>query len=524
MRNTKKVIFFLCTFAASAAFFALLEWSPSFADPDSYYHAKVALLMAEQRGPIMAFPWLPLTSLADIFIDHHLLYHILLIPFVTAFDPLVGIKIAAVLFASGFVTFFAWILFQIFKELPQKFFLAGLGVVLLLTNHIFVSRMAIPKAGPLALALLFAALWCILKNRPIILGIVSFIAVWTHGSWPMILVASWLAWGVHAFSPGALREIKVPLVATLGVLAGLILNPYFPKNLEFYWIQIGKIAVANTASATRVGSEWYSLGLSTVPLNAVVLMLFIGALFVTFLRIQKLIKVYDRTQVPTTVFFGVFSLLLLALSVRSQRYLEYFVPVAVLFSLVSFAPLLDRLPQALQQWRAFFLSARDLSPYVLCAVIGIGYGVIIVTGFNVAHAVAIFHEDPYFPIADYHGAGEWIAQNIPTGSRIFHDRWDDFPALFYFSDRTTYISGLDPRFLTEKNPTLDKTFAEISTGTKPDVVERIIKDFGSEFVFTRIKRSALTLQLEKDKDAKKVYEDTGSAVYHLSTRPSAPDR
>ena len=35
--------------------FALLEWSPSFADPDSYYHAKVALLMAEQRGPIMAF-------------------------------------------------------------------------------------------------------------------------------------------------------------------------------------------------------------------------------------------------------------------------------------------------------------------------------------------------------------------------------------------------------------------------------------------------------------------------------------
>ena len=103
----------------------------------------------------------------------------------------------------------------------------------------------------------------------------------------MILVASWLAWGVHAFSPGALREIKVPLVATLGVLAGLILNPYFPKNLEFYWIQIGKIAVANTASATRVGSEWYSLGLSTVPLNAVVLMLFIGALFCHFLAYSK---------------------------------------------------------------------------------------------------------------------------------------------------------------------------------------------------------------------------------------------
>ena len=61
---------------------------------DGYYHIKFAWLM-RQHGLRLEFPWLPLTILKPAeFTDHHLLYHILLVPF-TFFDLREGAKLAA---------------------------------------------------------------------------------------------------------------------------------------------------------------------------------------------------------------------------------------------------------------------------------------------------------------------------------------------------------------------------------------------------------------------------------------------
>src|SRR3989344_6279113 len=67
--------------------FYFLQNQLTFADPDSFYHVKMAILMKEQ-GIIRDFPWLQFTVLKNYYTDHHLLYHIALIPFISILPPL----------------------------------------------------------------------------------------------------------------------------------------------------------------------------------------------------------------------------------------------------------------------------------------------------------------------------------------------------------------------------------------------------------------------------------------------------
>ena len=91
---------YLAIFSISFVVLLVLQAAPVFADPDSFYHAKMALLIRDQ-GVIHTFPWLDLTVLGQHYTDQHFLYHVLLIPFVTWFPPLVGLKLATVFFGAG---------------------------------------------------------------------------------------------------------------------------------------------------------------------------------------------------------------------------------------------------------------------------------------------------------------------------------------------------------------------------------------------------------------------------------------
>src|SRR3989338_11391151 len=82
----------LIIFASALSLFSYLQFDQTFADPDSFYHAKMARLLAE-RGVITEFPWLSATNLKSSFIDHHFLYHLALAPFVKLWPPLIGLKI-----------------------------------------------------------------------------------------------------------------------------------------------------------------------------------------------------------------------------------------------------------------------------------------------------------------------------------------------------------------------------------------------------------------------------------------------
>ena len=74
----------LIIFAAFLSLFGYLQAFGGFADPDSYYHVKMAELIAS-NGIIKNFPWLPFSILQNNYVDHHFLYHVYLAPFVSLF-------------------------------------------------------------------------------------------------------------------------------------------------------------------------------------------------------------------------------------------------------------------------------------------------------------------------------------------------------------------------------------------------------------------------------------------------------
>src|SRR5690606_9455308 len=71
-------LIFLAGFAAA---FVLLTSINGFTGTDDYYHTRIAAQIFEQQALRVNFPWLPLTILSQTqFVDHHLLYHLYLAP------------------------------------------------------------------------------------------------------------------------------------------------------------------------------------------------------------------------------------------------------------------------------------------------------------------------------------------------------------------------------------------------------------------------------------------------------------
>ena len=55
------------------------------------------------------------------------------------------------------------------------------------------------------------------------------------------------------------------------------------------------------------------------------------------------------------------------------------------------------------------------------------------------------------PAQGYKPAADWLLYNSPKGSTVWNTQWDEFPQLFYWNQRNTYIVGLDPTFMYLQN-------------------------------------------------------------------------
>ena len=260
-----KVIAGLLLFLLAISFFGWLESAPTFSDPDSFYHTKMAVLMGEQ-GIIYDFPYLQFTTLKTGFIDHHLLYHLYLVPFVKLFSPLYGAKIGHVLLVSLSLLTLYWLLIK-FKVKGAIWY-----IIVLLFVEPFIFRLSLIKAQPLSLIVLFIGTYLITARKHYSLALLAFVYVWSYGGWFLLLIItilyvlvesldlaimnldkSWfdrllyhqsnkkkywsyfyttiLVFTKNIFS---FKNIKLITSVLIGLILGLIINLYFLKNfLEF---------------------------------------------------------------------------------------------------------------------------------------------------------------------------------------------------------------------------------------------------------------------------------------------------
>lgn len=514
----------LAVFIFSLFYLGYIQWSPYIADPDSFYHIKLSILISK-LGIIYNFPYLPFTVLKNIFIDHHLLYHVFLIPFTTLLPPIIGAKISQVLLASILVVVFYWLLKKLGVKWPIFFTLA------LLTCSTFIFRISLIKAQPTSLIILFIGLFLIFKRKYLLLALISFIYVWTYGGWiflpafcAIFVFVDCLDYGQKTL-PSLLSIVKksqaILFIKTffqrlfsrqslslliscgLGVLAGLIINPYFPKNIQFYWIQIFQIPFS-AGSKIALGTEWHSMSQYN----------FIVSLFLPIIIIclsSALIFIYRPKLETNSKFLLLISTIFIFATIKSQRNVEYLAPILIITSAMILTQIFknEKFQEDLNIVKKY-ISLNIKLNFILLVLAVSFLSYICVTAVSVKKSSSIKKSDRF------ELASKYIASNSNPGDIIYHSSWDEFPPLFYFNDQARYISGLDPTFMYLNDKDLYQKTDDILFGKRSEEVYDIIKnDFKARFVFTIPKWTKFITSLDKDPRFQKVYSDDNSIVYKV---------
>ena len=483
-------LFPLLLFALFVGGMAFVQFAtPNMPDNDGYYHIKLAYLMRTE-GLKPEFPWLPLTILNENeFYDHHFLFHVALIPF-TFGDLRLGAKWSAVIFAS--LAFLAvWYLFH-----RQRIPLGWLWALALLgISDAFLYRMSITRAQSLSLAVLALGLAWIFEGKYRHLGVLAFLYVWLYDAFPLLLVLAVLHILVIALLEQRL-EYRPLLYISIGMILGLVINPYFPDNIVFSFRHMLPKLV--DATAVRVGNEWYPYDTSQLLRNSLpALVAFSSGILALGMSGRKM-DVRTGVSLLAVLLFGL-------MLFQARRFIEYFPPFALIFAAFAWAPLfMDRQPASVISARFSYQSI----PALFLA------GVVVISVFITLPAAqeSIINSKPYDL---YQGASAWLEENSVEGDRVFQTDWDDFPRLFYYNTHNTYLVGLDPTYLQLYDQEAYDLWVLITRGEVQQPSQFIANQFHARYVHSDLKHGNFLSMAQQDPGLREVYRDDQAVILEV---------
>ena len=520
--STIRILQFLAGVVAIGIIFWQLQFSTNSiccGDYDGYYHVKWTRVLWESiksRSFPPAFPWLPLTTLnSKDYVDHHLLFHILQMPFVAFSDPRLGAKIGSAFFGGLAVLSCYWLLLKYRIRYPLVWLIA-----LLACSQPFLFRMNMAKAPPLAIIYLAVAIYLFFKRKYWPLLPLALIFTWTYDLFVLLVMAT-IFW-VVTIAVTELRFEWRPLVYVLvGCAAGLVINPYFPHNLQLLYEHIQIKLTANDFD-TKVGSEWYPYDSWEFLGNSIIACI---AMFAGYLAFEP----SERRRAHYPLFFLLFSTTLMIMTARWRRIAEYWPPFAVLFAAFTLQPWLEGLrsyprrlpPDILEELKPFLDrdgtpaengdSVRELIPTL--AALGVALVLSASLFFNLRASVReIGQSDPH---EHYRAGAEWLRNHAPPGQIVFNTDWDDFPRLFYYDSSHYYVSGLDPSYLYDKDPDLSRLYERITLGREEDPGPLIRDRFGARYVFSDNSHHDFFEQARVSGWFDIVYEDTQCTIMYI---------
>jgi hypothetical protein len=530
-------VYLIFGFCAIVLIMVLLQFSTNAiccGDWDGYYHIRwSAELWNSFKGGhwLPEFKWLPLTVLSPAkYADHHFLFHLLQIPFLWFFEPVMAAKVAAVFYGSLAIFSVYWLMFRYKIDYLLLWFFA-----LMTCANPFFYRMNMAKAPPLTIIFSVIGIYLLFERKYVWLLPLMFAFVWTYSLFPLLFIAAviWtciIAWNERRF------EWRPLAYTGGGMILGNIINPYFPTNLLLFWEHFMTKVKIGTDFAVPVGGEWYPYSgqqlLTHFPI-AMIAMLIGYILFMP--RARKLPE--------KATFFLVFVTILLAAQFRSIRFSEYFPPFAILFGAFSWqafktATALE-LPEDFKREIEPFLDKDKktekedvfgLLKQVAVWIIGIVLVGLIIFNVRGIEFAGFTQEGIKTSIKNnedndrYKHIMEWANANIPEGERIFNANWDDFPKLFFLDTKHTYVYGLDPNYLYTENPELYKLLGDITGGKTDEAAPLIREKFGARYVFADARENEdMVAKLLESGWAEIVQEDSEARILKIrDTKGDAP--
>lgn len=520
---------YLAIFVIAFLVFAHFQYSTIFADPDSFYHTAVSVLMRDGTFH-RVFTALPYTTLATAYADQHFLYHLLLVPFVSIADPLVGMKLATIAFGALLALTFYWFLRR--WGIRWAFITT---IVLLLVNP-FSFRMNLAKASSLSLMLLLLGLAAAFSYRTKLLSVLAFAFVWFYGGFPLLVgsvVAFAVIGAIHRRVHRSLDAVRfvdrirsllgrrfrthrparshlwLAVAVVAGTALGLILNPFFPQNISFYYDQLIRIGIVNYQHTIGVGGEWYPYHLIDLIANTVLVSIpLVVAIVVAAVTLRR-----QSARSITLFFLWLFFFLL---TLKSRRYIEYEVPFGLLSAAFALHDALDWLHwKEVKAWMTTLFRKNRWA----------WFGLVALTAYLVALVPTIVIRDFVsekkdlengFPMGLLSSESTWIRDHGAPGAIVFHSDWDIFPVLYYYNPSGRYIAGLDPTFLYLTNPDRYWQWAHVTLGTETGDVHDIVRNtFHADFVIIEHDHEAMDRLIAADSGFQLAYDGPDAKVYSV---------
>jgi hypothetical protein len=499
----------LALYALAAAILSALIFAvPGYLSTDDYYHARISEQFIVQGRLRLDFPWLPMTILSNAqFVDHHLLFHLYAAPWIYLGGE-VGVKLATVSIAAGVIVA-AW---AFLRQIGVQYaMLWALG--LLAASSTFLYRMLMVRTQGAALLLVIIALMLVVARRDRWLLVLAFAYAWLYNGFVLLIgvvglyaLAVWIA---------ERRILWKPVVYTVaGIGLGLVINPYFPANLQFIFDHLS--AKVDFENGVRVGNEWYPYSTSVLleKSGGALLLLALGVLRPSF-------RGRRRDAIETALLLIAFMTLFMLL--RSRRFIEYFPAFGILFGAAAWG----RIPYPLTPFpitadgarergiRAYFQSLLPRINQLVIRLLPVGAVAALLLGIGLTFRAAD-REIRDASRTDYlAGASAWLRDNSPAGSVIFQTDWDDFTRLFYYNPANIYTVGLDPTYLQLADPALWDEWVAITRGEVAQPSTAIRERFGAAYVVSDQQHDDFAAQADADPGLQLVYRDDNALVWQV---------
>ncbi len=417
---------------------------------DGYYHIKAAEIVKE-NGLIREFPWARYTILSENYADIQFLFRLLQMPFIAFFGISLGAKIAASLFPSVAFALFYWLLQKNKIKFPLFWsFLYAFASVELMYRFLLGRQM------PLAISLIMLTIYSLQEKKYFLLGLASMVFVWLYSGFVIqifIILAYFLAEKIFTKR----FDCKAIAYPFLGVIAGLVINPYFPNNLSMLYIQIFKVNLLSNL----YNVEWKPWPFVEFIKNNIVALILVISSVPLLVKNKKLRKMQ--------AYFLFLAIFFFAYTVFSRRMQEYFMPFAVLasaFIIHDYFQILEK------SGKSRLIKILEISGIILIIALGSVSFAVLKKSYISAE---FFH--------NYDGCAEWMKGNIPKGSLVFTNAYA-FPYLFFKNSDLTYTHGIDLAYSYLYDKEKFERYMGILQGSLKGKTDFIVEDYAPDYVFS----------------------------------------
>jgi len=449
-------------------------------DADTAYHFAVARLIAA-HGILHEFPWTPFSSLADHYGDKELLFHLLLVPFSHLSYPLAA-KLVGTLLGTLLLGVFYGILRAEKVEQPGLW-----TVAMLVSSGAFLMRFALVRPHLLSITLMMAIAWTASREKRRALGVLCFAYPLCYVAWhaPLILLVL-----VEASRFVAQRKISAWNlgVAAGAVALGILVHPNFPATLEVFWI--ANVAVLGKAWSHEPG---FNLGQELADMSLVSALRFLAfPLLVVGLALVPALR--RRAENLPGLAFAAGALAFLALTLRTERFVEYSIPFSFLAGATS-----------LRSWRM---------PILLPLIVAMSATTWLVGSQRLRDFPL---RKDLFPS----DRAETVRKIIPEGAQVFTCGQELTGEMMIALPERKFVVALDPVFFWVKDPELYRTWVDLVQRAPADAAKTIRTRFHAGFVLCehRPRHLALIQRLVESPGVRTAYQIGPWALFVLD----APD-